>query len=123
MRIFSPALALVAALGLSACTPGDLATGRQLTVVAGAAFVQENHTRRQAMRQDYYQLVDEVVDKCKEAARSAQFEGDLTTALERVEWCFKFIESHYPDLATIELLREGADTLDDLRLRLDGAGE
>lgn len=114
------ALGLVA--GLAGCTPGDLATGRQLTVVDGAAFVQENHSRRQQMRQQYYQVVDEVIAKCKEAARAATFEGDLDSALARVDWCLAFMEKHYPRLATIELLREGFDAIDDLQQRLEKPG-
>lgn len=109
--------------GVAGCTPGDALVARQLTIVDGAAFVQENHSRRQAMRQQYYQVVDEVIGKCKEAARSAQFEGDFDAALDRVNWCLAFMESHYPSLATIELLREGFDAIDDLQQRLDQPAE
>lgn len=117
LKCFLAAVGLL--MGLSACTPGDVATARQLTVVDGAAFVAENHMRRQQMRQSYYQVVDEVVLKCRDAARSAQFEGDFDTALDRVNWCLDFLEEHYPSLATLELLREGAAAVDRLRLRMD----
>ena len=116
LKCFLVALGLVA--GLSGCTASDAITVRQLTIVDGAAFVQENHDRRRAMRQQYYQVVDEVVAKCKEAARAATFEGELDEALVRVDWCLAFIDEHYPDLATIELLREGTNAFNDLQMRL-----
>lgn len=108
---------VAAALLLSSCTPADLITGRNLTFDAGALYIQENHDRRRDMRQSYYDIVDAVVDKCEGAAREAEFAGELETALERVQFCLNFIQLHYPDLATFELLKEGAKGINDIRTK------
>lgn len=114
-----PAIAaiLAAGLALSACTAGDLATARQLTIVDGALFVAENHARRQAVRQQLYNFEDEVISSCKDWARAAKFDDGVAMAQERIRVCLDFLNDSYPDLATIELLEEGADSLNDLRAR------
>jgi hypothetical protein len=43
----------------------------------------------------------------------------MTVAQERIRVCLDFMEEAYPRLATIELLREGLDSIDDLRQRVD----
>jgi hypothetical protein len=109
--------AVLFGLFLTGCTAGDLATARQLTIVDGAAYVAENHGRRQEVRRELYAFENEVIASCKDWARVAKFDEDMTEAQRRISVCLDFLERAYPSLATIELLREGADTLDELRKR------
>jgi hypothetical protein len=111
------AIGLVA--GLAGCAPSDALVARQLTIVDGAAFVQENHSRRQEIRRQLYDFENEVIASCRDWARAAKFDEDMTAAQERIRVCLDFMEEAYPRLATIELLREGLDSIDDLRQRVD----
>lgn len=115
MKCFLVALGLVTAL--SGCTASDAIVARQLTVVDGAAFVAENHARRQEVRRMLYQMENELIAKCIDLARAENITGEAGDALDIAERCFALLEQAYPSLATIELLREGADTVDDLRQR------
>jgi hypothetical protein len=113
LKCFLVALGLVA--GLTGCTASDAIVARQLTIVDGAAFVQENHSRRQEIRRQLYDFENEVIASCKDWARAAKFDQDMTEARERIEVCLAFLEEAYPKLATIELLREGLEAIDALR--------
>lgn len=120
-----PAMAACASLllGLAllpGCTAGDVATARQRTIVDGAAFVAENHARRQEVRRMQYAFENEVFAACQDWARAAKFDQDMDEAQERIRVCLDFLQDSYPNLATIELLREGADSLNDLRARFKG---
>lgn len=112
---------LLMALGLlvsvSGCTASDAITARQLTLVDGAMFIQENHERRRAIRTKLYALEDELIAKCVDHARAEDITGEAEDALDIAEKCFALLEQAYPDLATIELLREGLDKFDALRGR------
>lgn len=114
-------LALAAAgLSLPGCTASDALVARQLTIVDGAAFVAENHARRQEIRRQLYDFENEVIAACRDWARAAKFDQDMAEARNRIQVCLDFIAESYPNLATIEALREGADALNDLRARLRG---
>lgn len=111
------ALGLLA--GLAGCTASDAIVARQLTIVDGAAFVAENHARRQEVRRMLYQMENELIAKCVDRARAEDITGEAGDALDIANKCFAMLEEAYPSLATIELLREGAADLDELRTRLD----
>lgn len=118
-----PAMACFALLGLlllPGCTASDALVARQLTIVDGAAFVAENHARRQEVRRQLYAFENEVFAACQDWARAAKFDDDMGEAQNRIRVCLDFLQASYPDLATIELLREGADSLNDLRARFRG---
>lgn len=118
-----PAMACFALFGLlllPGCTVADIGTARQLGPEAAAAFMAENHARRQEIRRELYAFENEVISACKDWVRAAKFDEDMTEARSRIDVCLDFIADAYPDLATIELLREGADSLNDLRARFRG---
>lgn len=108
-------LASAALLAVAACTPGDIATVRTLTIDDGARYVQENHDRRRDIRKQLYALEDEVISKCVDRARSLEITGDVEESISTLEQCFDFLDGAYPSLATIEALREGRAALDSLR--------
>lgn len=120
MRV--PALVCITLFGLAlmGCTAGDVATVRKLTVEDGAAYVQENHSRRQEVRRMLYGFENEVFAACEDWARAAKFDQNVEEATKRIKVCLDFLNDAYPDLATVELLREGADSLNDLRARFRG---
>lgn len=109
--------ALLALLALGGCTASDAIVARQLTLVDGAAYVAENHARRQEVRRMLYQMENELIAKCVDRARAEDITGEAGDALDIANKCFAMLERAYPSLATIELLREGAETLDELRKR------
>ena len=107
--------ASLAVLALSACTAGDIATLRQLTFEDSALYINENHERRQAVREQLYDIEDEVIRKCQDRARAISTTGEIEDALKTLEWCFAFLEDAYPDLATFKALREGRQQFNNLR--------
>ena len=102
-------------LAVSACTVDDIATARQLTIEDGARFVNENHERRRDVRQAMYGIEDTVIDKCEDKARGIDITQDMESALQELEGCFDFLERSYPDLATIQALREAREQFNKLR--------
>ncbi|NIA67759.1 hypothetical protein HBA54_04075 [Pelagibius litoralis] len=106
---------------LSGCTAGDIATVRALTIEDGAAFIQENHERRRAMRRQYYSIVDTAIAECERQAVGEVVTGQTRAAVSMLDQCLAFMEEHYPDLATIELVKEGRAALN--RLKSSGGVE
>lgn len=102
-------------LSLGACTAGDVATLRELTIEDGARYVNENHERRRDVRQQLYLMEDEVLRKCQDRARALETTGDLEDSLNALDWCFAFLEKAYPDLATFKAIREGRQQFNNLR--------
>ncbi len=107
--------ASLAVLALSACTASDIATLRQLTLEDGARYVDENHERRQEIREQLYDIEDEVIRRCQDRARAIETTGNPEEAIKALEWCFAFLERAYPDLATFKAIREGRQQFNDLR--------
>jgi hypothetical protein len=113
--------ALLFGLFLTGCTASDAIVARQLTIVDGAAFVAENHARRQEVRRLLYAMENELIAKCVDRARAEDITGEPGDALDIANKCFAMLDSAYPSLATIELLREGAAEIDELRARIKRA--
>lgn len=113
MRMLFAGCALLALL--SGCTVADVATVRALTIEDGAAFVQENHERRRAMRQEYYSIVDAAIAECRQQAAAENVTGSTEDAVSVLDQCLAFIQKHYPKLATIELLKEGRAGINSLK--------
>lgn len=103
---------------LGACNPAQIAAtseqAYQVTVVDAGLYIAENHERRRQIRAAKYNLEDEVIRHCEDLLRATAGAGEIEAALERLEWCFDFLERAYPDLVTIEALREGRAVLDEL---------
>lgn len=111
------AIPLVAVL--AGCDPAQLAelqsTGYQVTVQDAGSFVIENHERRKSLRQKLYAMQDAVIDECVQRAREANFMDQVEQALATLDWCQEYVKGAYPDLATIQALREGHKLVDELK--------
>lgn len=109
------------ALGLAACTPGDVVrardTARATVLEPAVQLVQETHQRRRDVRQELYELEDEVFDACKMRVRQANLDNNLDEAMTRLQACFDILEEAYPALVTVQGIELGLDSIDRLRNR------
>lgn len=116
MKRFMKLAALGAAFLLAGCT-ADLQRAKDLSVGDGLQYVEDNHTFRQQLRSEYRQAVLSEFKKCTVKAAGAE------SSLDAVATCIEWAKGHYPSLATIELLREGAQGVNELVPLIRGIGE
>ena len=105
----------LAAFLLAGCTVADVATARRITVDDGARYIEENHERRRQIRATQDRLRDRAVDMLQIQATMAAQAGDWEQALKFWTAAGDILRNAYPSLATIELLKEGAEGINELR--------
>ena len=116
MRFFQAFfVTLLLGVGLAACTPGDLATLRQVTVEDGAAYIRENHDWRAELREIQRAMVRETVAIKKTQCQALLLQSRFDAALACLRETGRLMEEAYPPLATIEALREGRAVVNELR--------
>ena len=103
------------ALAVSSCTAGDISVVREVTIDDGAAYIRENHDWRREIREMQRALVRETVAIQKAHCQAQLLNNDYVAARECLEAISDIYAAAYPNLATIELLREAGVSIQELR--------
>lgn len=102
-------------LALAGCTAGDVSVIREVTVDDGAAYIRENHDWRSEIREMQRAMVRETLAIKKTQCQAFMMEQRFDEAIACLGEADLLFTRAYPRLATIELLKEGAESIQELR--------